>query len=330
VRDDPPERADDPAGTLVGSVSLQLYTFSDVTGPITADGTAVTVALTTPGQRGVFTFNGTAGQIVSATITAISPSTFPNSWTLAVVGPTGSTVASGIGCCANVVGFVDAVSLPSTSAYTVVVDPGSTLIGTVAVRLYTVVHVTGPIITDGTAVTVSLSTPGQNAYLTFNGTQGQRVSLNATNGTIQFEEAGCDVWVDIRTASNTEVSGSQTCMEGSGFMEPVTLPATGVYTVVVNPTLDAVGNLTLSLYDVPPDVAGSLSINGDGLPVTITAPGQNGRITFPAPPPSMVFGGAIPDLYFRSFLLDLASRLAEWNKPTPKVETSYCIQGLDC
>ena len=49
-----------------------------------------------------------------------------------------------------------------------------------------------------------------------------------------------------------------------------------------------------------------------------------------APPPSTVLGGAIPDLYFRSFLLDLAGRLAGWGQPRTRVETSYCFQGLDC
>jgi RHS repeat-associated protein len=46
-----------------------------------------------------------------------------------------------------------------------------------------------------------------------------------------------------------------------------------------------------------------------------------------APDPGAILGGGIPDLYFSSFLLDLASRLAEQK---PRVETSYCIQGIDC
>jgi hypothetical protein len=36
-------------------------------------------------------------------------------------------------------------------------------------------------------------------------------------------------------------------MEPSGSAGPLTLPSTGTYTLVVDPTLDAVGNLTLSL-----------------------------------------------------------------------------------
>jgi len=49
----------------------------------------------------------------------------------------------------------------------------------------------------------------------------------------------------------------------------------------------------------------------------------------PSPPPSTIFGGVIPDLYFRSIVMDLAARLAEKGL-TPKVETSYCIKGTDC
>jgi hypothetical protein len=273
----------DPTGTLTGSVSLQLFAVADVTGSITADGTAVNVALTTPGQKGVLTFTATAGQIVSATMTALSPSTFPNSWSLTLVGPTPAGTIRGSAanaCCAYHVAFLDGVTLQDAGAYQLIVDPSATWTGSVAVRLYNVVHDTEPIGTDGTPVTVPLLTPGQNAYLTFTGTQGQRVSLNGTNGTIAFQEWGCDVLVDIRTASNTQVTGSPTCMEVSGFMEPVPLPATGVYTVFVNPAYEAVGNLTLSLYDVPPDLTGSVSVNGGGLPVPIARPGQNGRITF--------------------------------------------------
>jgi len=96
-------------------------------------------------------------------------------------------------------------------------------------------------------LTISLPTPGANAYLTFTGTQGQHVSLSGTNGTIAYQEWGCDVWVGILDPSNTWVSGSSACMEVSGATGSMTLPATGVYTLVIDPTLDAVGNLTVAL-----------------------------------------------------------------------------------
>jgi RHS repeat-associated protein len=49
----------------------------------------------------------------------------------------------------------------------------------------------------------------------------------------------------------------------------------------------------------------------------------------PLPPSNLIMGGLVPDLYFRSFLLDLAARQAEQG-PTPRVDTSYCIHGIDC
>jgi RHS repeat-associated protein len=49
----------------------------------------------------------------------------------------------------------------------------------------------------------------------------------------------------------------------------------------------------------------------------------------PAPPPSVV--SPVPDLYFGSFWLDMASRLSEWwRQPTPKVDTTYCFNGINC
>jgi hypothetical protein len=240
----------DPAGTLTGSVSLQLYAINDVTGSIAADGSAVNVALTTPGQRGVLTLTATAGQTLSAKMTALSPTSFPNSWTMTLVGPIGPTATnrgSGNGCCANTVAFMEDVTLQDAGTYQLIVDPASNFIGSVAVRLYTVTHVTGTMPTNGTGVTVSLPTPGANAYLTFTGTQGQHVSFSGANGTIAYQEWGCDVWTSLRDASNTLVPNSSVCMEPYGSGGPLTLPSTGTYTLVVDPTLDAVGNLTLSL-----------------------------------------------------------------------------------
>src|SRR5262249_45631166 len=156
-------------------------------------------------QRGVLTFTATAGQTLSATMTALSPTWFPNSWTLTLVGPTGAILGSGNGCCANSGGFMEPSTLQDAGTYQRSVDPAGTFTGTVAVRLYTVTHVTGPMAPDGTPLTISLPTPGANAYLTFTGTQGQHVSFSGTNGTIAYQEWGCDVWAGVRDASNTWV-----------------------------------------------------------------------------------------------------------------------------
>jgi hypothetical protein len=58
------------------------------------------------------------------------------------------------------------------------------------------------------------------------------------------------------------------------------LPESGTYTILLDPDGKAVGSATATLHDVPPDVTGSVAIGGDPLPVTMTTPGQNARITF--------------------------------------------------
>jgi hypothetical protein len=134
---------------------------------------------------------------------------------------------------------------------------------------------------NGSSVPLTIAAPGQNARYTFTGTNGQRVSLDGTNATISGSlEFGCDVWVRMLKPDNNELAGSMTCMEGGAFMEPVTLPSTGPYTVLVDPVSAASGTLTLTLFDVPPDASGSLTVNGSEVPLALTGPGQKARLTF--------------------------------------------------
>jgi hypothetical protein len=58
------------------------------------------------------------------------------------------------------------------------------------------------------------------------------------------------------------------------------LPVTGTYTVLVDPDSTFTGSATMALSTVPPDVTGTIEINGSPLGVTIGAPAQNAAITF--------------------------------------------------
>jgi hypothetical protein len=120
-------------------------------------------------------------------------------------------------------------------------------------------------------VAVSITTAGQNGGLTFSGTSGQRVSLSLSSG-----PSGS---VSIRRASGTSLASIAITVV-AGFLEPVTLPATETYTVFVDPTGGATGSVTLTLYDVPANVTGSVTVGASALGVTIAAPGQNASITF--------------------------------------------------
>jgi hypothetical protein len=179
-------------------------------------------------------------------------------------------------------GFVDLSVLPSGGQYTLLVDPATIAVGNLTLTLYDVpADQTGSITPNGASVPLTITTPGQNAAYMFSGTQGQRMSLNGTNATITGSlEFGCDVWVRIKRSNGTEVTNSLTCMEGGAFMPPVSVPANDTYTIAVDPTSIAVGNLTLTLYSIPADVTGSLTINGSGFPMSLTGPGQLANLTF--------------------------------------------------
>ena len=68
---------------------------------------------------------------------------------------------------------------------------------------------------------------------------------------------------------------------GGGFIDTQLLPAGGTYTILLDPQGTDLGSATLTLYDVPPDLGGTIAVGGP--PVTLTlapVPGQNARLTF--------------------------------------------------
>jgi hypothetical protein len=176
-------------------------------------------------------------------------------------------------------GFVDAMTLPSSGTYTIVVNPSSHATGSVTLTLYDVPADFSSTLTPGGSVTATMDVRGQNGSLTFSGTAGQRVSLLGTAGMTGQVSLACDVNVSILKPDGT-VLVPATCMEGSGFVDAMTLAATGTYTIVVNPAQWAVGNVTLTLYDVPADTAGVTAIGQPAVSVPLSSPGQNGILTF--------------------------------------------------
>ena len=129
-----------------------------------------------------------------------------------------------------------------------------------------------------TPTTVTVSTANKIGLMLFDGTAGHRVSLKGTNG-LSGQIFGCDVFTRMINPTTTSLA-VDSCMEGNGFIDAQRLPFTGTYTVVVDPFSTATGSLTLTLYDVPPDVTGTLTPGGSAVTATTTIPGQNGALTF--------------------------------------------------
>ena len=100
----------------------------------------------------------------------------------------------------------------------------------------------------GVAQTVTIATPAQNARLTFDGTDGQRISLELTDVTIG-SSPGSGVKVSVRKPDGTTLVSDLTLGTLGGFIDAKVLPVNGAYKVVVNPQGEATGDITVTLHD---------------------------------------------------------------------------------
>ena len=251
-----------PAAEYIGTATLTLYNVADVTGSLTIGAPPVSTSIIYPGQRSKLTFSGSAGQRVSL----LGSNNTMGEGTLSIQNPDGTTLTS-MGGLMGSSPFLDTKTLAATGTYTVVVDPINTQLGGMSIRLYDVVDAAGPIVPGGSPVTVTTTIPGQNASLTFSGSAGQRISLSQTN--VFFW--GTTI---IKPDGTTLVSSSAV------YIDLQTLPTTGTYTLKIDPSDALTGSRTLTLYDVPPDITGTVTIGGASVGVTTTVPGQNGLLTF--------------------------------------------------
>jgi YD repeat-containing protein len=258
----------DPDANDTGSMNLTLYNVNHITGPITIDGSQVTSSLTTPGQNAYLTFSGTANQKVSFLFVGGTV----GSTSVRAVNPDGSNLFQATTSTSAKVAAVKI--LPATGTYTLEIDPNGTNTGNHTMRLYNAPDVGGPITVGGSAVTVNITVPGQMGVCTFTGTSGQRISLWSTN------VANILGLIAIKKPDGTNLASIGQAISGSRFIEPVTLPVSGTYSVVVDPEDEALTGATLNLYDVADFLGGTITIGGSAASATLSTPGQNGYFEF--------------------------------------------------
>jgi hypothetical protein len=191
---------------------------------------------------------------------------------LSVLNPDGSTRAS------NTIGgvpatFFEPVTLTTTGTHSLLLDPLGANTGTATMTLYDVAaDLSGTITPGGSSVSAGITAPGQNGSYTFSGTSGQRVSLKV--------DAGAPGGTTTLKKPDGTSLGLITMGGSTAFMDLKTLTDTGTHTVAVDPTNWNTGTAVLTLYNVPADIIGTLTINGSAEPVPISTPGQGGSFTF--------------------------------------------------
>jgi len=123
---------------------------------------------------------------------------------------------------------------------------------------------------------VTTTVAGQNGQLTFSGTVNQRRSLKVSSVSLS---GGSYCYLHLKKPDGSTLTyiffGAY-----DSFIDPVTLPSTGTYTILVDPADAATASVTVTLYDVPADLSGSVTVGGSSVNVAPSVPGQNASLTF--------------------------------------------------
>jgi RHS repeat-associated protein len=241
-----------PSGS---STSTQTFTVAGASGPTISSfspnngvaGTSVTVAgtnfdATSPASNNVF-INRMRAAVTSATATSLTFLVPPSATSGAVTVQTyrGHVASAG-----------DFIAPPSPY---VAADVQSTAR-----------------VTPGGSGSVNITTANKVALILFDGSRDDPLFVSLSASTI----AGAQI--SLYDPFGYRILATAIGTSG-GYIDGVTLPEDGTYTILVDPTGTNVGSVTASVYN-PQDVTGTIVPGGPTVSLTTTVPGQNMQLTF--------------------------------------------------
>ncbi|MEZ4494254.1 MAG: alpha/beta fold hydrolase [Dehalococcoidia bacterium] len=256
-----------PSGPQAGEIDFTITTLEDAVGSIATDGTPAVIETTHPLQRAVFEFSlSTAGRYaVRITSEDITLGYVSLEWP---ASSTYDTVVDGFS-------FIDAQELNQVGTYQLIVESTSEEVGEVTAEVIPVSDITGSITPGGSEVEVDITTPGQNALLSWTGVASDQVSVLVPTSTIASGQVRILKPDGSTLASTALTTGGATIGEQS-------LPSSGTYTVVVDPAEDELGSADVKLLDDSGDFVGTIVPGGSPVGVTISTANQNAKLTFDA------------------------------------------------
>jgi hypothetical protein len=259
----------DPDSTYTGSFKITVS--NELSGNVVPHGSAIVANINRTGQKARYTFSGEKGQAVSLQLSDVTI----RSGYVSIVAPDGSLLGKPISfVSAGGAGggtMIPSQILPASGTYAVLIESDLSYTGKLKLALYNAPELTGTLTVDQGTVTPNLTVPGQRARYTFNGTEGQWVNLGLTG-----------VSIPMTAVSILRPDGSKweatTVGPSGGSLDPLTaLPATGTYTIAVEPVSNYTGSMTLALSS---PVTGTIAIDGASVPVSLSKAGQTARYTF--------------------------------------------------
>ena len=221
-----------------------------------------------------FRFAGTAGQNLSVGVAGLTYAIGSGTSYLTVYAPSGAVVGSGASCDPGTQGGycrAPLINLPATGTYSVVLQPadGVKMSGNVALSA----ELTGSL-ASGMPQALGPTRPGQLARYAFTGNAGDSTSvkLDAVANTPSSQYLRLYVYKPDGTAYSSVNANSGS----SAIINIPSLPATGTYTVVVDPWYGAAWQGTLLL-----DPGTAIAVDGPTVSPTTSNAGESLRYTLP-------------------------------------------------
>ena len=212
---------------------------------IGVDGAVVSPTNATPGEPLRYAFTATSGQRIEFGLSGLAyAASGTNATSINIYGPTGSTALS-LSCSTSGAGACDGVisSAPSAGTYSMVITPPSaSAISGGSFALSTALA--GTLIVGDPAQTIAITRPGQTARYTFSGAAAQLLHLGWSSAAVS---SGATVFVSILKPDGTTLASGSFVNGASGGFDIPSLPATGTYTVVLDPSLAATMSAAISL-----------------------------------------------------------------------------------
>lgn len=127
----------------------------------------------------------------------------------------------------------------STEKHRILIDAYYVYTGSTNVSLYNIVDLSGSLTVNGSASNLTFTKPGQKAAYTFSGNSGQQVTIRFTNNAIGLVYA--DLFPQGQPSSLVGTSSSSSSFN----LGPITLPSTGIYSILIDPAGKNTGPITV-------------------------------------------------------------------------------------
>jgi len=247
----------DPTNATTASMQVKLNTGTQ----LVLDGTPSGVTTSANGESAYLQFAATAGQKLGLAITGLSfPTGTATTANVTVRRPDNALAVSDTNCIPASGCEIDLTSLLQTGTYSVIVTPNGAATMNLTATLST--DISGTLTAD-TPLAINLTRNGQDAFLTFNGTQGQTVALRASG--ISTVPSSTVTFTVFRQNGTQYTSNSSTT---SGmFLKLNNLPATETYSVFIDPYI------TPATASMQVEISTGTPLSLDGTPTVLTTSG---------------------------------------------------------